>query len=55
MYRLQSELCWAASPRASDEKVRYGMTALAGASVMMTALGLHINPLAEIAGDAGPK
>ena len=38
---------------ALDEKVRYGMIALAGASVVATALGLHISPLAELAGGAG--
>lgn len=30
-----------------DEKVRYGMVALASAGVVMTALGLHVSPLAE--------
>jgi hypothetical protein len=38
---------------AVDEKIRYGMVAPAGATVVMTALGLHISPLAEIAGGAG--
>jgi hypothetical protein len=35
-----------------DEKVRYGMMALTGASLVLTALGVHFNPLA-IAGGAG--
>jgi hypothetical protein len=38
---------------AVDETVRYGMLALAGATVVMTALGLHVTPLAEVAGGAG--
>ena len=35
-----------------DEKVRYGMLALAGASVVFATLGVHINPL-DICGGAG--
>jgi hypothetical protein len=35
-----------------DEKVRYGMMALGGASVVLTALGLHLGPL-NIVGGAG--
>jgi hypothetical protein len=35
-----------------DEKIRYGMVALTGASVVLTTLGLHVNPLA-IAGTMG--
>jgi hypothetical protein len=35
-----------------DEKVRYGMVALSGASVVLATLGVHINPL-EIIGGAG--
>lgn len=35
-----------------DEKIRYGMVALAGASVVLATLGVHINPL-EIAGGSG--
>ena len=35
-----------------DEKIRYGMVALAGASVVFATLGVHINPL-EIIGGAG--
>ena len=30
----------------TDEKIRYGMMALGGASVVMAAFGIHINPLA---------
>ena len=36
-----------------DEKVRCGMIAFASASVVATALGLHVSPLAELAGGAG--
>ena len=35
-----------------DEKVRYGMVALAGASVVLASLGVHISPL-DIIGGAG--
>ena len=35
-----------------DEKIRYGMVALAGASVVFATLGVHINPL-DICGGAG--
>jgi hypothetical protein len=35
-----------------DEKVRYGMVALGGASVVLTALGLHLGPI-NIVGGAG--
>jgi hypothetical protein len=28
-----------------DDKVRYGMLALGGATMVLTAMGLHINPL----------
>jgi hypothetical protein len=35
-----------------DEKVRYGMMALGGASLILTAMGVHINPL-QIVGGAG--
>jgi len=30
-----------------DEKVRYGMMALGGASVVFATLGVHISPLAD--------
>jgi len=35
-----------------DDKVRYGMMALGGASLVLTAMGLHISPL-EYAGGFG--
>ena len=35
-----------------DEKIRYGMIALTGASVVLATLGVHFNPL-EIAGGSG--
>ena len=35
-----------------DEKIRYGMMALGGASLVIAALGVHITPL-EIAGGMG--
>ena len=35
-----------------DEKVRYGMVALAGASVVLATLGVHITPL-DVAGGIG--
>ena len=35
-----------------DEKVRFGMVALTGASVVLATLGVHIGPL-EIAGGMG--
>jgi len=35
-----------------DEKIRYGMIALTGASVVLATLGVHFNPL-EIAGASG--
>ena len=35
-----------------DEKVRYGMVALAGASIVLATLGVHITPL-DIAGGGG--
>jgi hypothetical protein len=34
----------------NDEKIRYGMIALTGSSVVLAAFGMHINPLAAIAG-----
>ncbi len=33
-----------------DEKVRYGMVALGGASIVLTALGLHVSPLGFVGG-----
>jgi len=35
-----------------DEKIRYGVLALGGASVILATLGVHFNPL-EIAGGSG--
>jgi hypothetical protein len=35
-----------------DEKIRYGMVALGGASVVLASLGVHISPL-EIIGGMG--
>lgn len=37
----------------TDEKIRFGMMALAGASIVFASLGLHIGPL-EIIGGSGP-
>ncbi len=33
-----------------DEKIRYGMMALAGASLVFATLGVHISPLEAIGG-----
>jgi hypothetical protein len=33
-----------------DEKVRYGMMALGGASIVFATLGVHISPLEVIGG-----
>ncbi len=33
-----------------DEKVRYGMVALGGASIVLATLGVHVNPLDVIGG-----
>jgi len=35
-----------------DEKIRYGMLALTGASVVFVALGVHVGPL-DVAGGMG--
>jgi hypothetical protein len=35
-----------------DEKIKYGLVALTGASVVLAGLGVHVNPLA-IAGAYG--
>jgi len=37
-----------------DEKIRLGMVALAGASVVFVTLGLHLGPL-DIVGGSGPS
>jgi hypothetical protein len=34
----------------TDDKIRYGMIALTGSSVVLAAFGVHINPLAAIGG-----
>jgi len=36
-----------------DEKIRYGMVALGGASIVLATLGVHINPLEIIGGMGG--
>jgi hypothetical protein len=36
-----------------EDKVRYGMMALSGASIVFTALGVHISPLAQVTGSWG--
>ena len=36
-----------------DEKVRYGMMALGGASIVFATLGVHISPLAFVTGGYG--
>ncbi|MGA2663448.1 MAG: hypothetical protein ABSF83_00685 [Nitrososphaerales archaeon] len=36
-----------------DDKVRYGMMAVSGATLVVAALGMHIGPLAEAVGGAG--
>ncbi|MGA2200048.1 MAG: hypothetical protein ABSG45_08940 [Nitrososphaerales archaeon] len=33
-----------------DDKIRYGMIALTGSSVVLAAFGVHINPLAYVQG-----
>jgi hypothetical protein len=48
-------ICWPVYALANmtlDEKIRYGMVALGGASVVLATLGVHINPL-EIIGGMG--
>ena len=36
-----------------DDKIRYGMIALAGASVVFASFGLHLGPLAQTTGSWG--
>jgi len=36
-----------------DEKIRYGMVALTGASIVFATLGVHIDPLTVIGGMGG--
>ena len=48
-------ICWPIHALANmtlDEKIRYGMVALGGASVVLATLGVHLNPL-EICGGMG--
>ena len=52
MLKLKSRPC-RPLPVALEEKARYGTVAAAGANVAMNVLGLHLDPLAEIAGGAG--
>lgn len=37
----------------TDEKIRYGMMALGGASVVLTAFGFHVGPIAQNGGTWG--
>ncbi|MGD0638483.1 MAG: hypothetical protein ABSA72_10645, partial [Nitrososphaerales archaeon] len=37
-------------PMSTDDKIRYGMMALTGSSVVLAAFGAHVNPLATIIG-----
>ena len=34
----------------TDDKIRYGMMALTGSSVVLAAFGVHINPLGYMGG-----
>jgi hypothetical protein len=36
-----------------DEKIRFGMVALSGASLVFASLGLHVNPLTVAGGMGG--
>jgi hypothetical protein len=33
-----------------DEKVRFGILAVGGASLLLTAIGLHVSPLEQLSG-----
>jgi len=35
-----------------DQKIRYGMLALTGASIVFASLGVHVGPLEVIGGNA---
>jgi hypothetical protein len=37
----------------TEDKVKYGMMALGGASIVFTTLGVHISPLAQVTGGWG--
>ena len=48
-------ICWPIHALANmtlDEKIRYGMVALGGASIVLATLGVHFNPL-DICGGMG--
>jgi hypothetical protein len=36
-----------------DEKIRYGMVAITGASVVLATLGIHVDPLTVAGGYGG--
>lgn len=36
-----------------EEKVKYGMMAVSGASLVFATLGVHISPLADVTGSWG--
>jgi hypothetical protein len=40
-------------PMTLDEKIRYGMIALTGVSLVLAGLGVHVNPLAIAGGYGG--
>ena len=53
---LLNLICWpfdTAGIMTLDEKVRFGMIALSGASLVFATLGLHINPLTVAGGMGG--
>jgi hypothetical protein len=49
---LKSSLILGTADMTLDEKIRFGMVALTGASIVFASLGLRIGPL-EIIGGAG--
>ena len=36
-----------------EDKVKFGMMALSGASIVFTTLGVHVSPLAQVTGSWG--
>ena len=52
MLKLICKLFYALTNMNLDEKIRYGMIALGGVSLVFAALGVHITPL-EICGGMG--
>jgi hypothetical protein len=49
-------ICWPVHALANmtlDEKIRYGMVALSGASIVIATLGVHVSPLTIIGGMGG--